>query len=172
MSGSLNTVEAVATALAGSGLVGWALVQELVHRQVEYYSCVRWWEPPGRAFGRGCGYCVQYNGALASVLRRLGIECELVYAVRVRLADDPSWRMGHVWVRVSIDGESRDFCAGSATTEAGRARFEPVTKVRRFGSATSVLVTIGMAPIVVFAIAGSSLRRRPWPSWLHHPLRF
>ncbi len=166
-------LEEAATRVSAFGLVGWPLVehaQRLVHEQFREYSCLHWWESPAAAFSRRRGYCAQYNGALAEVLAELDIDCRLVHAFRVRLVDDPSWRMGHVWVQVRVEGEVRDVCAGSAWTREGKARFEPLTPVRRFGRTMRLVTAIGMAPIVAGSLAWSVLTGKPRAAWLHHAL--
>lgn len=171
--GESRDLDRAAAALGGLGLGGWPLVaaaQQAVHRQFRCYSCLSWWESPATAFSRGRGYCVQYNGALAEVLRALGFDCRLVHAFRVRMIDDPSWRMGHVWVRVRIDGEVRDVCAGTQATQASAARFEPLTRVWGFGRAMQALTTLGMAPIVATSLTRTAIKRTPRATWLHHPL--
>ncbi len=170
MRGRVSEVDAVVSRLDHDGGAGWPLVmraRRLVHQRFRFYSCLSWWESPATALARGRGYCAQYNGALYEVLRRSGVECRLVHAFRVRLRDDPSWRIGHVWVRVRVDGESRDACAGSA---GDPIRFEPVTRVRPFGTGMRLLTVVGMAPIVAVAVTRSALTRQPRPTWLHHPL--
>lgn len=161
-----------AGALAGLGLSGWPLVaavQRLVHERFRFYSCLSWWESPATAFGRGRGYCAQYNGALAGMLGGLGFDCQLVHAFRVRMLDDPSWRMGHVWVRVRFDGEVRDVCAGSRAAESLVVRFQPITRVWAFGRAMRFVTTLGMAPIVWGSLLRSAATGTPRASWLHHP---
>lgn len=116
------------------------------------------------------GYCAQYNGALADVLRHLGFDCRLVHAFRVRMLGDPSWRMGHVWVRVRIGGEFRDVCAGTPGTGAGAVGFVPLTRVWGFGRAMRGLTTVGMAPIVAASLVRSAVTGTPRATWLHHPL--
>jgi len=165
-------LEEAAAGVASLGLSGWPLVdaaRQVVHDRFRSYSCLSWWESPATAFARRRGYCVQYNGALAAVLRGQGLDCRLVHAFRVRDLDDPSWRMGHVWVQVRHDGEVRDVCAGIAPTEARGVGFEPITPVRGFGRGMQVLTTVGMAPLVAGSLARSALTRRPRASWLHHP---
>lgn len=171
--GSERALDSAAATLSQERLTGWPLVegaQSLVHERFQYYSCLYWWESPSTAFTRRRGFCVQYNTALQGVLHRLGFDCDLVHASRVRLAHDPDWRMGHVWVRVTIDGEVRDVCAGSSATDNGSVRFEPLTPVRRFGVPMRLLTGVGTAMIVTTAVLRSAISRQPRPAWLHHPL--
>jgi hypothetical protein len=93
-------LDSAVASLRQEHLSGWPLVeraQQAVHQQFWNYS---------------------YNTALQVLLHKLGIDSVLVHASRVRLADDPTWRMGHVWVQVTINGEVRDGCAGSASLNA------------------------------------------------------
>lgn len=142
--------------------------RQVVHDRFLFYRCLSWWESPATAFRRGRGYCVQYNGALAAVLQDLDVDCRLVHAFRVRVLDDASWRMGHVWVQVRVDGEVLDVCAGTTPTDH-RVGFEPVTRVHGFGPAMQLLTTVGMAPLVAGSLARSALTRSPRAQWLHHP---
>lgn len=168
-----GALDSAAASLTQERLTGWPLVegaQSLVHQRFGHYSCLYWWESPATAFRRRRGYCVQYNTALLGVLHRLGFDCALVNASRVRLAHDPDWRMGHVWVQVTIDGEVRDVCAGPATPDTGSVRFEALTPVRRFGEPMRLLTVVGTAMIVTAAVLKSAISRQPRPAWLHHLL--
>ena len=64
----------------------------MVSARFSTYSVLHPWESPSGAFRRGRGYCTQYNGALAIILRELGLQAWLVYAARVRFDDQPDWR--------------------------------------------------------------------------------
>ncbi len=166
-------LDSVAASMRQEDLSGWPLAeraQQAVHQQFRDYSCLYWWESPATAFTRRRGYCVQYNTALQLLLDKLGIVSSLVHASHVRLVTDPTWRMGHVWVRVAIDGDIRDVCAGSASLNAASSRFEPLTPVRRFGPAMRLLTTIGTACAVMAAQLCSTISRKPQARWLHHPL--
>lgn len=165
-------LDAVAS-LRASGLTGWDLVeraQQTVHDRFSDYSCRYWWESPETAFGQRRGYCAQYNGTLASMLGLLGFRCRLVHAFRVSVRDDPSWRMGHVWVQVRHEGQVRDACAGQAANRPGLVGFVPRTRVWPFGPGMRALTTLGMGPLVGFALVRSAVTRRPPPRWLHHPM--
>jgi len=163
----------VADGLRQEGLSGWPLVeraQQVVHQRFSDYSCLYWWESAVTAFIRRRGYCVQYNTALQLLLEELGIDSRPVHAYRVRLVNDPSWRMGHMWLRVTLDGDTRDVCAGSRSIDAVSLRFTPVTRVRRFGPAMRSLTTVGTAGAVMAAQLRTTISRKPRPRWLHHPL--
>ena len=170
--GAERCLDTVAANLRQLQVDGWPLVettQDLVHQRFLDYSCLYWWESPAVAFERRRGYCIQYNTALYEVLCRLGIDCMLVYAARVRLANDPIWRMGHVWVQVAIDGEVRDVCAGSSSLDANSPRFEPLTPVRRLGAGLKSLTVVGTAMAVVAASLSAGITHSARPRWLHHP---
>jgi hypothetical protein len=115
-----------------SGLRGWELVafaQRLVARKFAVYSTLNLWDPPGRAFVYGIGYCTQYNLALNMILKRLGLQTRIVFALKTRIFDNEDWQMGHTWLRVTIDGETRDVCAGRVDNEPGQVNFEPLSPV-------------------------------------------
>lgn len=155
--------------LAGSGATGWELVeaaQRLVHDGIRRYSCLRWWESPDRALERGAAYCVQYNGVLAELLRSAGVEARRVYATRVEVADDPTWRGGHVWVRARVDDEERDVCAGRDANRPGAVGFVPASRVRTFGRPAQAVATAGLAGLVAAQLAWARVRGRPRPEWM------
>ena len=60
------------------------------------------------------GYCTQYNLALQHILDRLGYGTIAVSSLQIRVQDDRIWTPGHTWPRVTIDGETKDVCAGRA----------------------------------------------------------
>ena len=109
------TLDDAAAACRRSGLTGWELVtyaQRLVYRKFTHYSCRNLWDTPAGAFRRGMGYCTQYNLALKQILDRLGFDVRAVFSLRVRVAEDPDWTMGHTWLRVRVRRAVR--CATSA----------------------------------------------------------
>ena len=69
------------------------------------------------------GYCTQYNLALKQILDRLGFDVRAVFSLRVRVADNPGWTMGHTWLRVRMGGKERDVCAGQADSLPGQVNF-------------------------------------------------
>lgn len=110
-----------------TGFQDWDLVafaQRLVARKFVTYSTINLWDPPGRAFIYGMGYCTQYNLALRLILKRLGFQTRAVFAFKVDFLDE-EWTMGHTWLRVTIDGETRDVCAGRETNLPGQVNFVP-----------------------------------------------
>jgi transglutaminase-like putative cysteine protease len=83
-----------------------------------------------RAFERGYGYCMQHAYALAHLLDALGFEAQIVQAFQNRFADDKV--TSHAWVRVTLDGETRDIDPLFWDEQAGRPAFvtlAPVTGI-------------------------------------------
>lgn len=152
-----------------SGLAGWDLVefaQQLVHRKFTRYSILSVWESPGWAFKNSRGYCNQYNTALWWLLRELGFDAERVFATRVRQDINPWWRMGHTWVRVTIDGLTLDVCASMLDNRPGRVQFIPVTDVQPFRRLTYLNTTNGMILFTIGSVWRSLLTRQPLPRWM------
>lgn len=87
------------------------------------------------------------------ILRALGFECELVYSTKVefpgRTADEGKAMSGHVWNRVTIDGETKDVCTTREGNEPGKAAFRPLTAVRRYGAMMSVFGWLGSIPVCI-----------------------
>jgi hypothetical protein len=155
-----------------TGLSGWELVDFatcLVSARFSTYSVLHPWDSPVLALQRGRGFCVQYNGALALLLRRLGFRVTLVYARRVRFDDQPDWRLGHTWARVQVGDEGKDVCARSASNAPGLVHFSPVGPVREAGRVAMFLSTLGSYGAAVSAIAGARLRGQARPGWVEHP---
>lgn len=170
----LDSIAAAAAACRATGHTGWELVDRaasLVHARFTTYSVRHPWECADTAYRRRRGYCTQYNGALAVLLRRLGFDAWLVCAARVRLHDDPGWTLGHTWVRVRVDGEVRDVCARRSANRAGDINLTPVGAVRPLGRATRVLSTAGTHLAALAAVLGSRWHHRPRPEWVEHPRR-
>ena len=70
-----------ATAISVAEVSGWELVDyatRLVSTHFETYSVLHPWESAETAFGHRRGYCTQYNGALAIILRELSLDAWLV----------------------------------------------------------------------------------------------
>lgn len=165
----VQTLEDAVKVCRASGLTGWDLVefaQQLVHRKFTRYSILSVWEPPALAFRNSRGYCNQYNSALWWLLRELGFDAERVFSTRVRQDINPWWRMGHTWVRVTIDGLTLDVCAGRPDHRPGRVSFTPVTDVMPFGSMTYLNTTNGMILFTVANVWRSLLTREPLPRWM------
>lgn len=147
---SLDGATSVADAarLCGrTGLEGWELVtfaQRLTARKFAIYSTLNLWDTPSRAFTHGLGYCTQYNLALREILQQLGFQTEIAFALKVRIFDNEAWHMGHTWLRVTVDGEARDVCAGRLENEPGQVHFVPLSRVHRGGPFTLFLTHLGL----------------------------
>jgi len=155
-----------------SGTAGWDLADQasrLVHDRFTTYSVLHVWERPETAFRRRRGYCTQYNGALAQILRRLGFDAWLVYTARVRFDDNAEWTLGHTWVRVRLGGEVRDVCARSASNRPGSVGFICVGRVRRLGPVARVASGAGTAMVAFTAVLAGWLRGQGRPRWVEHP---
>jgi len=166
-----GVAEAVAECRAAN-LTGWELVDyatRLVSAQFSTYSVLHPWASPEAAFRDRRGFCTQYNGALAVILRELGLDARLVYAARVRFEDRRDWPLGHTWVRVRLDGEIRDVCARSMDNQSGRVHFVPICPVRKLDRITRFLTTAGSFGTASAAITRSRLSGRPRPTWVEHP---
>ena len=154
-----------------SGLDGWDLVayaQRLVYRKFTFYSCRNLWDTPAAAFRRGMGYCTQYNLALKQILDRLGFDARAVFSLRVRVADNPDWTMGHTWLRVRVPagGETRDVCAGHADNLPGKVNFTPLAPVWPGNDLVLALTHLGMIGFCGFLEWRALLTGRPLPGWM------
>jgi hypothetical protein len=162
----VGTVREAVAACRTSKLAGWALVeyaQRLVYARFDWYSTVNVWDTPVRAFSHGMGYCSQYNLALKAILDRLGVQAEAVSALRVRYAD-LDWRLGHTWLKVTVDGETRAVCAGRAMHRPGSVTFTPETRLLH-GTPVVMLLHLGMIPFSGFLEWKALLTRTPPPEW-------
>jgi hypothetical protein len=155
-----------------TGLQGWDLVayaQKLVSHKFAVYSTLNLWDPPNRAFIYGMGYCTQYNLALKNLLRRLGFAPEAVFAMKVRVFDNEAWTMGHTWLRVTIDGETRAVCAGRIENEPGKVSFVPLSPVRAGHPLTLFLTHVGLIFFVGFLEWRALLTGSQPPDWSYRP---
>jgi hypothetical protein len=151
-----------------TGLRGWDLIayaQHVVARKFVVYSTRNLWDTPARAFEYGLGYCTQYNLALKHILDRLGFDTESVFARKVRVLTDPDWMMGHTWLRVTLNDEVREVCAGHIDNVPGRIHFEPVTPVQHGGTAILLLMHLGMVPFCGFVEWRALLSGQGDPGW-------
>ncbi len=112
------------------------------------------------------GYCTQYNLALKQLLDRLGFETQAVFSLRVRVVDNPAWAMGHTWLRVRIDGETRDVCAGHAANLPGQVGFTPLAPVLPGNGFVLFLTHLGLIGYAGFLEWRALLTRRPVPGWM------
>ena len=160
-----------ATAISVAEVSGWELVDyatRLVSTHFETYSVLHPWESAETAFGHRRGYCTQYNGALAIILRELSLDAWLVYAARVHLGDRPDWVLGHTWVHVRLNGEVRDVCARSAHSRAGHVGFVPASPVRKLGVIARCLAALGSYGAAVTAVIQAGLHGQPRPDWVEY----
>lgn len=130
-----------------SDLQGWELVafaQQLTARKFATYSTLNLWDPPGRAFVYGMGYCTQYNLALRIILRRLGFQTQIVFSLKTRFFDNEEWQMGHTWLQVTIEDETHDVCAGRVENEPGKVNFVPLSPVHKGTPLTMFLTHLGL----------------------------
>ena len=166
-----GSLAAAVSACRGSGAAGWDLVDQasrLVHDRFTTYSVLHVWERPQTAFRRRRGYCTQYNGALAQILRRLGFDAWLVYTACVRFDDSPQWALGHTWVRVRLGGDVRDVCARSAGNRPGSVGFTCLGRVRRLGPVARLASGAGTAAAALAAVLAAQLRGQGRPRWVEH----
>lgn len=100
------------------------------------------------------GRCTQSNLAIKEILDYLGVETKAVFSLRVHVDDNPAWTMGHTWLRVTIDGETRGVCASRADIRPDQVNFVPLAPVWP-GNRFTLLLT-----------------RRPLPGWMFEARRF
>jgi hypothetical protein len=165
----IETVEDAVAACQRAGLSGWDLVtyaQTLVYHKFIHYSCRNLWDTPAWAFRRGMGYCTQYNLALKAILDRLDVETQAVFSLRVRVDDNPAWTMGHTWLRVTIDGETLDVCAGHRDNGPGQVNFAPLTPVWPGNRIFLLLTHLGMIGFAGWLEWQALLSGRPLPGWM------
>lgn len=164
------TIDDAIAACRSTGLSGWALVafaQRLVRRKFTIYTTRNLWDSPARAFEHGMGYCTQYNLALKEILDGLGFDTQAVFCFKVRNLADPRWAMGHTWLRVTIDGERRDVCAGRLENSPGRNRFKPLLPVLPAPGPVPLLTHLGVILLSGFVEWKATLTGRPAPYWTY-----
>jgi hypothetical protein len=165
----IETVEDAVAVCQHADLSGWELVtyaQRLVYRKFTHYSCRNLWDTPSSAFRRGMGYCAQYNLVLKEILDRLGFETQAVFSLRVCVDDNPAWTMGHTWLRVTIDGETRDVCAGHTGNRPGQINFAPLAPVWPAFNFTLLLTHLGMIGFAGWLEWRALLSRGRLPGWM------
>jgi arylamine N-acetyltransferase len=112
------------------------------------------------------GYCTQYNLALGKLLSRLGFQVQPVFALRIRSTVRPDWTMGHTWLRVTLDGETRDVCAGAPDNEPGEVSFTPISPVHKGNPANLLLTHLGLIFYAGTLEWKAVLARQPLPGWM------
>jgi transglutaminase-like putative cysteine protease len=152
-----------------TSLEGWELVDfatRLIHDKFRIYSCRNLWDTPALAFKYGMGYCTQYNLALAQLLRRLGFEVQPVFALKIQSRSKPDWQMGHTWLQVTVDGETRDVCAGNPENKAGAVDFRPLSVVYPGNPPVLLATHFGLIWFAGLLEWRALLTRQPRPSWI------
>lgn len=171
--GDVRSIDEAVTALQSSPARDWDLVNEavlLVNAKFTRYSLWHFWENSDAAFRNSRGFAYQYNLALLRILRRLGIQAQGVHAARVRFEPakpSPWWASGHMWVRVTIDGQTRDVGASDASNRSGSVNFIPVSDARPLNLWTVALVRATLAPNAVWQVWRSWLTGKPVPRWFY-----
>ena len=155
--------------LEGWGLVGYA--QRLTSEKFSIYSTLNVWDTPKAAFLHGMGYCTQYNLALKQILDGLGFQTQAVFSFKIRDLDDPTWTMGHTWLRVTIEGETRDVCAGNLNNKPGDVRFEPLWPVLNGRYPTLFLTHVGLIFFCGVLEWKALLTGTPPPEWSYQELK-
>jgi hypothetical protein len=170
---TLNGVQNIRNAVIHcrqTGLAGWDLVayaQRFVSQKFAVYTTLNLWDPPDRAFVVGMGYCTQYNLALKHLLDHLGFSTQAVFSLKVQVINNPDWVMGHTWLRVTIDGETHDVCAGELDNRPGRVNFRPVFPVLPGHLILLFLTHLSMIPFVGVLEWWALLTGRPSPDWTY-----
>ncbi len=173
-----ESVRGIAEAARSTGAEGWDLVDAAtaaVAGAFDHYSAWHLWETPRRALHHGRGQSSQYNLVLAEVLGDLGIPSQVVHAAWVRWVPDageagnPWFHRGHLWLRVTIGGSTRDVCASRITNRAGSVPFVPLSEVREVRSLTPLWMSVALLPFVATQVWRQTLRHEPPASWLYRP---
>lgn len=167
------TIDEAIAAVKSSGLRGWSAVDyatRLVNARFTHYSIWHTWESPRLAYRHRRGYSNQYNGALAQILQSLGFDVEIVHAARVRAVRNPWFHAGHTWLRVTVDGSTRDVCAGNAANTSGRVHFVPQTPVRTAHVWSPHVMAFALVPFTVVPIWRHLVGNRPIPAWIYRPM--
>jgi transglutaminase-like putative cysteine protease len=145
------TIEQAAQQLRANGSeAGWARVEAaraLVGQRMQY-SRRNSFDSAERAFERGYGYCMQHAYALARLLHELGFQAQVVQAFQNRFAGGKV--TSHAWVRVTLDGETRDIDPLFWDTEAGRTAFTPLSPVTRISPAFRAFTWWGAPAVNAF----------------------
>ena len=141
------TIEQAAQQLKETGKIGWTLVEAtraLVAERMEY-SRRNSFDPTGRAFERGYGYCMQHAYALTSLLTELGFDAKVVHAFQNRFPDGEV--SAHAWVSVRVNDETRYIDSLFYDEQAGELDFTPLSKVLDVSPALKLLTFWGGAAV-------------------------
>lgn len=148
------TIEDAVVYLRSKKLKEWVLVKEsqkIVAEKMEY-SRRNNWDTAEKAFARGMGYCLQQADALKIILLEFGIDVRLVQCMKntfppkkIHEYYSEGGTCGHVWLRVRINGEEKDVCAGNINNEPGVVHFKINGKVTNYSGIIKILGHIGSA---------------------------
>ena len=141
------TIQGAAAQLRESGVTDWELVEAaraLVADRMQY-SRRNSFDPSGRAFERGYGYCVQHSYALKYLLAELGFEATVVQAFQNRFPDGTV--TSHSWVSVSVGDEIRYIDSLFFKEETGELDFTPLSEITEIPPAFKMFTYWG-APAV------------------------
>ena len=129
------TIEQAAHELKDTGMTDWELVEAaraLVAERMQY-SRRNSFDPAGKAFERGYGYCTQHAYSLTSLLTELGFNAKVVHAFQNRFPDGEV--TAHAWVSVRVEEDSRYIDSLFYDEQAGELEFTPVSEVLDIGLA-------------------------------------
>ena len=168
----IETLDDAVAVCQRSGLSGWELVTSAQrlwsYHQFAFYSC-RTCGIRQRSLPTRHGILHQNNLALKQILDRLGFASRLsLVQVRVR-QPWPDWSMGHTWLRVTVDGETRNVCAGHADNLPGQVNFTPLAPVWPGSDLVLFLTHLGMVRFLYVAIwsrGACSHAPPPLPGWM------
>lgn len=137
------TIKQAAQRLKKTGLKDWRLVETarafVADRML--YSRRNAFDPPGRAFERGYGYCTQHAFALTALLNELGFDARVVQAFKNRFPDGHV--TAHAWVSVSLGGETRYVDSLFYNEKDGQLDFTPLSKVTEISPTFKLLAFWG-----------------------------
>lgn len=150
----VTTIDDAIADVKQKDLASWALVeysQKLVTDKMKFSLCNNF-DMPDRAFERGMGYSWQQSAALKEILDDFGIDSRLVHASEVKMPAETLYGVklgeriiGHIWLKVTINGTEKDVCPGNIENTPGVVHFTPVSEVSDFGDVTQVISFIGSA---------------------------
>jgi hypothetical protein len=141
------TIEQAAEQLKETGKTGWTLVEAtrvLVAKRMEY-SRRNSFDPTGRAFERGYGYCMQHAYALTSLLNELEFDAKVVHAFQNRFPDGEV--TAHAWVSVRVNDETRYIDSLFYDEQAGELDFTRISKVFDVSPALRLLTFWGSTAV-------------------------
>ena len=123
------TIQQAAIRLRKSGKTDWELVEAargLVAERMQY-SRRNAFDPSGRAFERGYGYCMQHAFALKHLLSELGFNAKVVQAFQNRFPNGVV--TSHAWVSVTVENETRQIDSLFYKAGTGELDFTPLSEV-------------------------------------------